>query len=139
MALLDEIEARLSTQGVAGIVGTTSVTDAGGWVMTKGFMPADPDKVLTIYPTGGPEPEAKAEVNYPTFQVRVRAGTTGYSTAVDKLGAAQAALHGFTGTLSTWYYAGIWAQSDVLPIGFDAQDTRPVLAQNYRAARSRTS
>lgn len=138
MALLDEIEARLSTQGVAGIVGSTSVTDTG-WVLTQGYMPPDPDKVITIYPTGGGAPEPKAEVNYPTFQVRARAGTTGYSTAVDKLAAVQTALHGFTGTLSSWYYPGIWAQSDVLPIGFDAQDTRPVLAQNYRAARSRTS
>lgn len=138
MALLDEIEARLSTQGVAGIVGTTSVVDTG-WVMTKGYMPADPDRVLTIYPTGGPEPEAQVEINYPTFQIRARAGATGYSTAMEKLATAQAALHGFTGTLSTWYYPGIWAQGDVLSIGFDVQDTRPVLAQNYRAARSRTS
>ena len=137
MALLDDVETRLSTQSVGGIAGSTSVTDTG-WLITKTYMPPDPDKVITIYETGGSPPEPRAEVDYPTFQVRVRSGTTGYSTGMEKLAAVQMALHGLTATHNSWYYPGFWAQGDALSLGFD-QETRPILAQNFRAARSRTS
>lgn len=138
MSLLDDLEARLSTQGVAGIAGTTSVTDTG-WVMTKGFMPPDPDQVLTLVQQGGPAPEDSPQLDYRLFQVRVRAGSTGYAACGSKLADAQVALDGFGGTLNSWYYAGIWADNSPQLLGFDAQDTRPIVAQNYRAARSRTS
>lgn len=109
------------------------------WFLTKSYMPPDGDRVMSIYETGGAPAEPKAPINYPTFQVRARAGSTGYSTASEKLALAETALHGFTGTVNSWYYAGVWAQSAPIPIGFDPQDTRPVVAQNFRAARSRTS
>lgn len=144
MALLDDIESRLSSQSVAGAVGSTQVTDTG-WTITKGWMPADPDRVITLYETGGLRPEAKPEVDYPTFQVRVRGGTTQYSTAAEKLDDIERALHGANGllyaetTATNRYYPGIWAQSGPLQLGVDGQDTRPLLAQNFRAARSRTT
>ena len=138
MALLDDIELRLSTQSICGIAGTTSVTDTG-WLITKSFMPPDPDKCITIYETGGFPPEGRPELDYPTFQVKIRSSSTGYSTGSAKLAAVEAALHMFPSTtLNSWYYAGMQALSGPLALGFDGED-RPMMAQNFVALRSRTS
>ena len=137
MALLDDIELRLSTQSVAGIAGTTSVTDTG-WLITKSFMPPDPDKCITIYETGGFPPLWRSDMNFPTFQVKIRSSSTGYSTGRQKLADAETALHAFESTtLNGVYYGHITALGDALSLGFDGED-RPILAQNYYAARSRT-
>ena len=61
IARLDAIEAALSTAGLAG---------TSAWPLRVMNLPATPDQVVVVYPTGGPEPEAGKD--RPTFQVVVR-------------------------------------------------------------------
>lgn len=137
MALLDDIAVRLVAQAVGGLPGTTQLTDTS-WMITKSFMPPDPAKCITIYETGGFPPEGRPELDYPTFQVKVRSSSTGYSTGSAKLGAVETALHNFPSTtINSWYYAGIQAVSGPISLGFDGED-RPLMAMNFVALRSRT-
>lgn len=137
MALLDDVETRLSTQSVAGIAGSTNAVDLG-WTIYKGFMPPDPDKAIGIFETGGFPAEAIPELNYPTFQLRVRSSSTGYSTGRQKVTDAETALHGIVNiTINGRYYPGFFAMSDAISLGVD-NENRPIIAQNYKAMRSRT-
>jgi len=134
--VMDDMAVRLQAQGVAGLPGSTQVTDTGGGI-TKSFMPPDPAKVITLTETGGFPAEGRPELNYPTFQVKVRASSTDYSTGREKLAEVEAALHNLASTsYNDWYYAGVFTQGDALSLGFDMED-RPIIAQNYRALRSR--
>lgn len=135
MALLDDVAIRLRDQGVGGLPGTTQLTDTG-WMLTKSFMPPDPDKCITLYETGGFPGEAIPELNYPTFQVKVRSGTTGYSTGREKLDACEDALNLQNTTINSVYYVRIHHLSDAIALGFDGED-RPMIGQNFRALRSR--
>ena len=138
MGLLDDIAIRLRDQAVGGLPGTTQLTDTN-WTITKGFMPADPDRCITLYETGGFPPEVLPELAYPTFQVRLRSISTGYSTGREKLQAVENALHGFASTTSNGvYYVAIYAMSAAIPLGYDDED-RPLMAENFRALRDRTT
>jgi len=143
MGLLDDIESRFTSQSVAGAAGTTQVTDTG-WLVTKSFMPPDPDKCITIFETGGYAPEVRSDLNRPTFQIRVRSSRTdtdsnAYSTGRDKLQGCCDVLHGFASTtINGRYYAAIYALTDAIALGFD-DEGRPLLGQNFLALRSRTT
>ena len=116
----------------------TTALSVDAWTITKSFMPPDPDKCITIYETGGFPPEGRPELDYPTFQVKVRSSSTGYSTGSAKLAEVETALHMFPSTtLNGWYYAGMQALSGPIAMGFDGED-RPMMAQNFVALRSRT-
>ena len=138
MGLLDDIAIRLRDQAVGGLPGTTQLTDTS-WTLFKAFRPPDPDKCITLYETGGFPPEVRPELAYPTFQVVVRADTTGYSTGREKLQAVENALHGFASTtINGVYYVCIDAMSGPIPLGFDGEN-RPLIAENFRALRDRTT
>src|SRR3990167_6791741 len=102
MGLVDDIESRFTSQSVAGAAGTTQVTDTG-WLVTKSFMPADPDKCFTIFETGGHAPGGRADRNRPRLQIRGRPSrrdtrNNAYSTGRDKLQGCSDVLHGFAST-----------------------------------------
>lgn len=134
VALLDEIAARLKTQGV----GTTAST--ASWFVAKGFLPPTPDRVIALFETGGfpNDPHESALIDRPTFQVRVRGNAYGYSTARTKIGAARTALEVGNSTLSGRRYIHIVAQSEPVSLGQD-ENNRPSLVVNFTALRSRTS
>jgi hypothetical protein len=135
MALLDEVAARLISQSV-GVSGTTAA-----WTVFKGYEPALPDKVITVFETGGlPNQGHEGNVlDLPTFQVRVRGDAFGYSTARTKIAAARTALEGMTaGTFSGRYYCQVTANSEPISLGQDASH-RPELVMNFTALRSRSS
>lgn len=140
MALLDEIGAILSTQGVA------SSSGVNGWLLALSFMPdssAIQDKVVALIETPGLPPEAGTELDQPGFQVRVRGDpisttTTSYQEARQKIEDVKTTLHGLTpGSYSTRHYPGVWAEQEPFLLRYDEND-RPELAMNFRAMRSRT-
>ena len=135
MALLDEIAARLITQGV-GVTGTEA-----SWVVFKGREQPKPDQTITLLETGGNpnQPHEGEMLDFPTFQVRVRGATstTGYPAARTKLAAARTALEGMTGTFSGRYYCQVTANGEALILGYD-ENNRPIVVMYFTALRSRT-
>ena len=135
MALLDEIATRLIGQGV-GVVGTTA-----SWSVFKGREQPKPDQCITLFETGGNanQPHEGNMLDAPTFQVRIRGGTTttGYPAARTKMAAARTALEGMTGTFSGRYYCQVVANSEPNSLGAD-DNNRPLLVMNFTALRSRT-
>lgn len=133
--LLDEVGARLINQNV-GVAGTTA-----SWSVFKGYEPATPAQVITLFETGGfpNQPHEGNLLDLPTFQVRVRGSTYGYAAARAKLAAARTALEGMTaGTFSGRYYCQVTAQSEPISLGQD-ESHRPRLVMNFTALRSRSS
>ena len=136
--LLDEIGGVLSTGGVA--------SSSGPFYLWLGQLPDStviPDRAVAILETGGYAPEARAELDRPTFQVLTRgaavtAVSTAYEEARTKAEAVKTALHALApGTYSGRHYGGVWAEQDPIHLGLDDSD-RPLFSQNFRAMRSRT-
>jgi len=135
MALLEEIAARLISQGV-GIQGSTA-----SWSVFKGWEPEIPDQCISIYETGGNpnQPHDGDLLDVPTFQLRVRGAntSTGYPAARTKIAAARTAIEGMTaGLFSNRYYCQVTANHEALSLGHDATH-RPRLVINFTALRSR--
>ena len=140
MALVAEIGARLSTQGVA------SSSGEGGYYLGLGTLMDStvlPDRMVAVIQTGGQAPDAATEVDRPGFQIITRGPSmmtesSAYPEAEAKAQAAKVALHGMTpGTLSGRHYVGIWATQDPFFIGYD-DEYRPLFSENFVAQRSST-
>jgi len=129
--LLDAVGTMLST---VASTGTTST-----YRLFKTFMPDTPDKVMVLYETGGFPPDSiQHGLDQPTFSVHVR-GT--YSTAREKLNEAFNLLHQInrsTAGGSTEKFISIVAVGDALSLGRDTKN-RPVISQNFRALRERST
>ena len=137
MALLDDLATYLVAQGV-GVAGSTA-----DWIVAKGWLPPKPDKVIGLFETGGRpnEGHADATIDRPTFQVRTRGSALAYSTARAKLASARTSLENIgneTMGAGTRYYAHVQADAEALSLGLD-EATRPHLAMNFTALRSRTT
>ena len=139
--LLDEIGARLSTQSIA------SSSGVDGWLLVQSFMPdstAMQDKVVALIETPGGPPSPRVEIDFPSFQVRVRGDpitttSTSYQETRQKIEDIKLELHGIDNlTLSSRYYVMIVAEQEPFLLEYDAQD-RPHLACNFTAWRSRTT
>jgi len=104
---------------VAAGIGTFGATS--GWGIFIGKEPDKPNTAITLYDTGGYEPNPKWLQDNPTVQVRVRG--TNYKTTLQKAKDARDALLGigpndFPASVTTTY-VGIWVSSDVGYIGSD--------------------
>lgn len=132
MPLLDEIGDYLTAQGAVG--------GSSGWALMKADMPATPDKVVSLFETGGARGEPRYPLTRERFQVRVRgaerhAATGAYSAARAKIAAIRALLHGASKLVlgSTWYNL-ILELGAPIPIGYD-ENGRPEITHNYETRR----
>jgi hypothetical protein len=122
--LLDEIATRIGTLGLS------------GYTITTGHRPDTPDKVVTIYETGGAAAElgfgvAGIQFEHPTIQVVVRAAANDYETARNAMQLIYVDLPKVQGTTlsGTTYHLIIPAQAPFL-LERDVQ-RRPVLVVNF--------
>jgi hypothetical protein len=107
-----------------------------GWSINVSTEPAEPDTVITLYDTGGDEPDTdELDLLRPTFQVRVRGDD--YPVVYSKQEAIRDALI-LPGRIETAdsVFLGIFMTSDILAIGRDDND-RHLLTANYRSIRER--
>ena len=115
------------------------VNDSVGTFGTNLFIskePSSPDACVTIYDTGGPEPQAGYVYDYPTIQVRIRGAKMGYEAAFTKAQAVRTSLHGLHNeTWNSTRYIGIWCQGDIMALGYD-ENHRPLLVVNFRIHRT---
>ena len=128
MLLVEELAQYLHERGLVvfdqhGVEGDTFIA----------VVPATPDEVIVLTPTGGLPADSKLGYDEPTFQVRGRSGRDPRD-AYERLRAIYGALQGLAhvelpgGT----FLHGCWAlQSDPVWIGQDANG-RHEYTQNYR-------
>lgn len=146
MALLEEIGGKLTALGLC------SSSGAGGWVLIKSWMPDSttmPHKMVALSETGGMAPALSVELDYPSFQVRVRgdvapASTSAYVDARAEAESIKLALHGLGGVMlpsssvaGARYYVQVAAMQEPALMQYDGAQ-RPVIVCNFRATRSRT-
>lgn len=99
-------------------------------------MPATPDLCVTIYDTGGFDPDVNFVYDRPTVQIRVRGDRGEYLVAH---GLAQTIRDLLSGehnyTINGARYIAIWAQGDIISVGYD-DNHRPILTINFRLHRT---
>lgn len=122
MALAEDI--RTFLLGQAGLL-------PAPWEVYIGEQPPSPDRVVTLYETGGSPHDTSSDYPMLTFQIRIRAAE--YPTARDKLAAIMAVLHNATITGYVYVYS---MQSAPVYLGKDAQAGRPEFSMNFRVMKA---
>lgn len=129
MSILDDMGTHLADNSI--------VSGATGWTLAKSYQPATPDKVLTIYETGGPAPDQTQGTghDFPTFQVRGRGEEFGYEALRTKM---QEVFDSLNDAAISGYVYIFAAESAPIPIGYDKNSNRPVLVWNFKAMKARS-
>lgn len=111
------------------VAGGTSIAPFSVFV---GQPPDTPDALILINATGGPAPENRLLLNYPSVQVVVRGSRSGYIAASNKIREVTNKLVGAVpGNLSGDFYRGCTQLSDIAYLGQD-DNTRPMFSANFR-------
>jgi len=98
--------------------------------------PDSPDACVTIFDTGGQDPEAHHTYDYPTVQVKIRGDKQGYAAAFAKAQEVKEALHGLTNeTWNSTRYIQIMCEGDIIFVGYDGKQ-RPELTINFLIHRT---
>jgi hypothetical protein len=103
----------------------------------KGYQPHTPDKTITIYETGGPEPDQTPGTthDFPTFQVRGRGAEFGYEALRTKMQEVFDTLN--NASISGYVYV-FGVDSGPIPLGYDKEDDRPQLVWNFKTMKVRS-
>lgn len=120
-----DIATRLQTLGL-GTIGATS-----GWAISIAHAPEKPDKLITVYDTGGAAPATgELDVLGPALMIRVRAKSyeDGYAKQVE---IREALIHGGF-TVGSIRYVSVDLESGPLNLGLDDAN-RYVTTANYTA------
>ncbi len=116
---------------VAG-VGHWQNVPTNGWTIVIGRLPATPDQAVGIVGTGGPPPNPKFLLDYPTLQVLIRGGEQGYVAARGKIQLVKDTLLGLP---SQDVNGDRWVQinmvGDINPLGYDEKN-RPLFSANFQ-------
>lgn len=129
MALPDELETKLTNEGIVG--GNT------GWSLHAIRFPPSPDRVIKIVPTPGGTADEHGPTDEIPFQVMSRAEKGGAASALSKLREVFNSLRHTKGTIDGTEYGGIFAPE---PPGFLRTDDneRDIFVANFRALRQRS-
>lgn len=103
------------------------------WSLHLAVEPDAPANVITIYDTGGGEPDTDQHDGRPTFQVRVRAAS--YQEGYTKQVAIREALTEPAEIVAEDSRMLIFAETEIIPIGRD-DSNRHLFTANYRAVRT---
>lgn len=118
---------------VAASIGTFAAKN--GWAIYIGEEPPEPDTCITIYDTGGFDPNPAFLLDFPTIQIRVRGSESGFVEAFNKMQSIKDELLGRDVEVwNTTRYDGIWMVSDIVYLGTDERN-RPLFVTNWRIAR----
>ena len=123
----EDVKDILVTAGVGKFTGYT----ASDWRIFVGEEQPTPDKSITLYDSGGVDPDPKYRLDYPAVQARVRSAVGDYQGAHTKAVAVQDALLGLTPqTINSKPYYGILMRGGINFIGRDDMD-RPIFTLNF--------
>lgn len=117
-------------------VGTFAATS--GWAIYISREPSSPDEVVTLYDSGGPEPDYLmdgTDIGRPNMQARIRGAPGGYLDAWAKAKEVVDALSRLSPqTINGTWYAGVWQQTAITALQYD-DSNRPILTVNFRIRR----
>lgn len=120
----------------AGVGSTDPATDWGVHVSKE---PTSPDRSITIYDTGGAEPNAKHLLDFNTVQIRVRGDKSDYQVTYQKTIDITSQLLGLPKqTVNGTVFSGVWAVGDIIFLKYD-DNNRPIFVSNWRTALERAS
>jgi hypothetical protein len=123
----EDIKDMITQSGGAGTFGTDVFIS---------HEPPTPNKVVTIFDTGGFGPDLATDIYNPTVMVRIRGAGNGYQAAYAKAELIRDLLHGVHNeTWNSTRYILIQALSDIMYIERD-EKTRPILSVNFRIIRT---
>lgn len=99
-------------------------------------MPETPDSVIAILDQSGMPPEDLIQYYKPKVQIIVRGARNSYETTWGTANDIYIGLHGYgAAEVNGTNYVGIWATSDIIPLGYDESD-RPLFSLNFLIHRS---
>ncbi len=128
MSTAEDFKVILAAAGV----GSTVPDDDWGIHVSK--EPATPHRAITIYDTGGAEPNAKHLLDFNTVQIRIRGQVGEYSGAHIKALAVKNKLLGLPPeTVNGTDFRGVWQVGDIIFLRYD-DNNRPVFVTNWRTA-----
>ena len=133
----EDIKDLLVAEGLGSDAGTDD------WAIYRSQEPDTPNKVVTIYDTGGPPPGyvyrvVVPETQYPTFQIRVRGED--YTEVYEKI----EAIKDYLNTVTGWFvdtateYGRPFQTSEIISLGKD-ENGRSVLVVNFKIIRQDVS
>lgn len=125
----DDLAGHLVAEGEGTLGGSSE------WSINVSREPATPDSTITLYDTGGFQPDPDCGLEEPTVQVRVRA--SGYLAAFAKMEDVKNTLIGPDSlTLGDYKYVGLRGDGDVTSLGYDEND-RVILVFNLNMMRDK--
>ncbi len=109
----------------------TTHVGVSGWQIEIGAMPDQPDKVIMISDTGGPEPNPKWLLDFPTLQVMVRGIVSGYLATFREAKAVKDLLLGIDAqALNLDRWVSVTQNGELMFIGRD-ETQRPMFSVNF--------
>jgi len=130
MTVADDLVDLLTSRGV-GVAGE----NPSGWSLFVDKEPPSPDEAVTIYNTGGFEPNAKWLQDFPTVQVRARGQKLNPTTVMAKILEIKDELLGISKrVINEDTYIGIWGLSDIAFLKYD-DEQRPIYVMNFRIVK----
>lgn len=103
-----------------------------GWSINISREPTTPDTTVTIFRTGGPSPNPKFKIDYPTVQIRVRGTKGGYQAAEAKVQSVKDALLGiFSQDINSDRIVSLSMMGDPMQLPYDDNE-RPIFVANFR-------
>ena len=111
------------------------IVSAGQAHLTR--MPESPDSSIAILDQAGSPPDHIGGDYYrPMVQILVRGGRHAYPATRTIAENIHTFLHGYGSALvNDTHYVGIWASSDIIPLGYDSSD-RPSFSLNFAIHRT---
>ena len=117
---------------VAAVVGVFNSTDNTNWSIHISKQPDKPDRAITIYDSGGQDPNPQWLVDYPTVQVRVRGGENDYLVAHQKCRDIVNALIGLPSQdINGERWVSLAQTGGIAFMGYD-EKKRPMFSTNWR-------
>ena len=94
------------------------------------------DKVVSIFDTGGGQPDTKRTLKLPTIMIKIRGDVFGYQAGYTLAELIVTTLHAVENTtVNSTRYIYIIAQSDINFLGYD-KSNRPMWTINFRIMRT---
>jgi hypothetical protein len=127
--------ARPPSQDIAGVLAAAQLGALGaatGWGIYRSLQPDSPDTTITLYDTGGLDPDPALLLDQPSLMIHVRGIARDYDGARAKAQEVKDALLGLPAqTLGGTFYGGAVMKGDVFFLGYDNK-SRPVFTLNFQ-------
>ena len=113
-------------------VGFINSVDLVNWSLHIGKQPDKPDRCITVYDSGGADPNPQWLVDYPTVQVRIRGNPNDYLEAHQKGGEIVDTLIGLPSQdIGQDRWVSVAQTGGIAFIGYD-EKKRPMFSTNWR-------